>query len=153
MSVPASPEQLHGALMYCINFAKTMLEDAGDFYPFGAMLTADGQVTAIGGDLGDPRPDQQQLFQFLSAALSAEVRSGRAVGVALAANVNIPPQYTTKFRDGLRVQLESRGFARLIYVPYQLKRTGLLRRSIAVDFDEPFSVEVAATLFPAPDGV
>jgi len=135
--------------MYCINFAKSMLAAEGDFYPFGAMLTADGRVSAIGGDFGEPRPNQQQLYGFLSDALASEVRNGRAVGVALAANVNIPPQYSAKYRDGVRVQLESRGFARFIYVPYQLQKAGLLRRSIAVEFDEPFSVEVAATLIPA----
>lgn len=36
MSVP--PEKLHELLTYCMDFAKTMLNDSGDFYPFGAVL-------------------------------------------------------------------------------------------------------------------
>lgn len=31
-----SAQQLHELLTYCIDFARTMLEDSGEFYPFGA---------------------------------------------------------------------------------------------------------------------
>lgn len=33
-----TPEQLHLALAFCTNFAKTLLEGSGGFHPFGAIV-------------------------------------------------------------------------------------------------------------------
>ena len=44
----ASPEQLHELLTYCLDFARTVLEKAGEFHPFGATLSQDGKVAAVG---------------------------------------------------------------------------------------------------------
>ena len=67
--------------------------------------------------------------------------------MALAANVNIPAQYSPTVPDGLRVQLESYGYARYVYLPYRLKKDGIFRRKNVLVFDEPFSVEIPANFF------
>ena len=63
----ASPEQLHSALMYCIDFAKYMLEDAGEFLPFGAFISPSGETNALGGWVGDEHPDSAELYQFCAS--------------------------------------------------------------------------------------
>jgi hypothetical protein len=144
----ASPEQLHELLMYCIGFARTMLEETGTFYPFGAVLAADGKVGGVGGHTGAERPKPQDVYRLLSGGFVSGARSGQYLGTALAANVNIPQHYSPVFPDGLRVHLESAGYARFIYVPYRLGKKSLLsRKKRVVQLGEPFSVEVPPSVF------
>jgi hypothetical protein len=143
----ATPEQLHQALMHCANFAKTMLEDSGNFYPFGAEIRVDGQLHAIGGYNGEERPVPTEIYKLLAGAFSSQARDGNIIAAALAANVNIPAEYEPPCSDGIRVWLEGEGFARFIYFPYRIKKRGFLRKGFAVELAEPISIEVAPGWF------
>jgi hypothetical protein len=143
----ATPEQLHEMLNYCMDFARTMLAESGDFYPFGATLSPQGVVAAVGGYDGEERPAPADIYRLLGEAFLSGAARGEHSGVALAANVNIPAEYESISRDGLRVHLESHGYARFIYVPYKLGTTGLFKKRRVVEFSEPFSVELAPTFF------
>jgi hypothetical protein len=141
------PEKLHELVAYCREFANTMLSDSGDFYPFGAAMGTDEQVRAVGAHNGAEHPDPRELYRLLATTLSAEAVDGRVAATAIASNVTIPSQYTCECRDGIRVQLETEGFARFIYFPYRLTKTGFFRKKIDVAVFEPFSVEIPATIF------
>lgn len=143
----ASPEQLHSAFMYCLNFARHMLEDSASFLPFGAKLTGSGEVQAVGGWNGEEHPAPAELYAMLASAFRNEAESGNIAGSALAVDVNIPPEYSPTFSDGIRVHLEGEGFSRYIYVPYSIKTVGPLRRKREIVLTEPFSVEVPAEVF------
>jgi hypothetical protein len=143
--VTATPEQLHQALLYCIDFARVMLEDSGEFYPFGAMINSAGQVEARGAWMGEEHPNSVDVYTLLVDRLHGQLKAGRALAIAVAANVNIPEQYSAIYKDGLRVTLESRGYSRFIYVPYQLVRSGVFGRRKAAEFAEPFSVVLNPT--------
>jgi len=139
----ASPEQLHEMLMSCINFSRTMLEKAGDFYPFGATLSAAGQVGTTGAYNGEERPQPQEIYRMLAHAYAAGARSGEFLGVALAANVNIPAQFSPTLPDGVRVHLESSGFSRFVYIPYKIS---VSEKNRTVEMHEPFSVQIEPQL-------
>jgi hypothetical protein len=143
----ASPEQLHAMLQYCMNFARTMLEESGDFYPFGASLSRAGTVGAVAGYNGEERPKPQELYQLLASAFANEARGGDLLGAALAANVNVPAKYSPKSPDGIRVHLESPGYARFVYIPYRRQKRGLLKRTTHVVFGEPISVGIVPQFF------
>jgi hypothetical protein len=143
----ASPEQLHELLTYCIGFARTMLEEAGTFYPFGAILSGDGRVGGVGGNTGEQRPRPQDVYKLLTGAFVSGARSGLYLGTALAANVTIPVQHAPVFPQGLRVHLESAGYARFVYVPYRLGRKAVLGTKRFVELSEPFSVEIRPSVF------
>ena len=135
----ATPEQLHAALMCCIDIARTMLNKSGEFYPFGAMVNQSGEVEARGARTGEEHPGAREVYSFLLNALRDDLATGKAIAIAVASNVNIL-SYTAPNADGLRVALESDGYARLIYVPYKISRHGIFFRRVA-DFAEPFAVE------------
>ena len=143
----ASPEQLHAAFMYCVDFAKHMLKDSASFLPFGAKLTGSGEVQAVGGWNGEEHPAPSELYALLAAAFRNEAESGEITGSALAVDVNIPAEYNPVVPDGIRVHLEGAAYSRYIYVPYAIKAVGLLRRKREVVLSEPFSVEVPAEVF------
>ena len=146
----ASPEKLHELLTYCIDFGKTMLNDSGDFYPFGATLSPDGQVAAVGGYDGTDKPAPQDIYRLLGEAFASGAADGSLVAAALAANVSIPTEYNAPVPDGLRVHLESKDFSRFIYIPYAVKKQGLFKKSFSVTLFEPIAVQVGPTMFKAP---
>ena len=146
----ATPAQLHELLTYCTDFAQLMLKDSGEFYPFGAVLSSEGNVVAVGGSNGQEYPKAQEIYHLLTEAFVVDAKSGKIVGAALAANVNVPEQFESPSRDALRVHLETEGYARFIYVPYEITKSGFLRRT-AIIRHELFSVEVSPVFF-APVG-
>jgi hypothetical protein len=145
----ARPEQLHQLLMYCIDFAKQMLEAKGAFYPFGAVLRPPGQLEARAGWNGEEHPDRVEIYKLLAGRFREQAEAGEITGAALAVDVNIPSQYTPKWPDGIRVRLEGADFSRYVYVPYQIEKSGILRSKHRVEFAEPFAVEVAHEFFLA----
>lgn len=143
----ASPEQLHELLTYCLDFARTMLEKAGEFHPFGATLSQDGKVAAVSGYNGEELPKAQEIYGLLAGAFRSAAHNGEFLGVALAANVNIPTQFSSVFPDGVRVHIESAGYSRFIYVPYKIKVSGMFKKTRSVEAGEPFSVEVPPNFY------
>lgn len=142
-----TPEQLHKMLTYCIDFTRTMLEKAGDFYPFGCTLDKDGVQTAVGVDDGNRKSDQREIYKRIEHSFAECVSSENVAAIAIAANTDIPAQYSPDFHDGLRVHLEADGFSRYIYVPYKVEKVGVFKRSRSVTFAEPFSVEIPRKFF------
>jgi hypothetical protein len=145
----ASPEQLHELLTYCMDFARIMLKKAGDFYPFGATLSPDGKVSATGGYNGEEHPQPQEIYRLLAGAFRSGAGTGEFLGVALAANVNIPAQFAPVSPDGIRVHIEASDYSRFVYLPYQIKASGLFKKTKTIEFGEPFSVEVPPNFFAA----
>lgn len=143
----ATPEKLHELLTYCIDFAKVMLSDSGEFYPFGAVLGNDGKVNAVGGYDGKEHPNPQDIYRLLGEGFIASARDGSIQAAALAANVNIPPEYSSPTQDGLRVHLESADFSRFIYVPYRVSKQGLFKKSLKAEFFEPIAVQIQPAIF------
>jgi hypothetical protein len=143
----ASPDQLHALLTYCIDFAKTMLSDSGEFYPFGANLGQDGQVRAVGGYDGNERPNPQDIYRLLGESFVSNAREGSITAAALAANVNIPAEYSPPVPDGLRVHLESADLSRFVYVPYRVTKRGLFKKKFEVEFFNPIPVETPPSIF------
>lgn len=145
----ATSEQLQSLLTYCVDFATTMLSDSGEFYPFGAALDPTGQVKAVGAHNGEEHPKPTELYGLLSEAFAREASSGQIIGAALAANVDVPTQFSSPFPDAVRVALEGADFSRLIYWPYQISRKGLFKKQVEVRFSKPFAVETAPQFFKA----
>lgn len=147
----ASPEQLHELVKYCMDFGKMMLEDSGEFYPFGAVIGADGKLTAVGGYDGSERPNSQDVYRLLSDAFISDARAGKVLAIALAANVKIPSDYNPPSPDGLRVQLETEGYCRFLYVPYTLAKVGFFKKTTIANYGELISVDVPPQVFVRPD--
>jgi hypothetical protein len=153
MKMPtATPEQLHDLLAYCLDFAKVMLDECGEFFPFGAVVGPDGKVKAVGGHNGNEHPEPQVVYRLLSNGFAEGARDGSIIAAALAANVNIPQEYPAAAPDGIRVLLETEGYSRFIYSPYRITKRGLFKKKYTIELFDPFPVQVSPTVFtPCPD--
>ncbi|QDT28361.1 hypothetical protein [Gimesia panareensis] len=145
MEVP--PEKIYDLFNHCFDFAKSMLQEAGMFYPFGAVLTPDLEMNAVGADLGDAQPEPSAVYQLLSQTFSEQAQQGKIAASALACDVNIPEKLESPVSDGLRVHLESSGMSRYVYVPYQIEADETDESARTVTFFDPITVDLQPHIF------
>jgi len=115
-------EDLDALLNAVLPFAQELLDKNGQFYPFGAVVGGDGNLslasapTAVGR-----RAAPANILADLVAAASAKSASLRAV--AFVSDVLVAG------KDAIHVELEhSRGTALRIVVPYKINRSTRLVR-------------------------
>jgi hypothetical protein len=112
----ASPEcqvDLDGLLSATLPFAQQQLDKRHGFYPFGAVVGADGTVHPTMGYDGHEVPASEDLLRLLIEG--ARNQSGEIRAAAFVADVKLPDEPT----DAIRVELEHReGIALAVLVPY-----------------------------------
>lgn len=112
---------LDGLVDSCLGFATQMLDARGEFYPFGASVSANGEVSMIAADPSQgERPASADVISSMVAGLRRDRGTLRAV--AIVADVR------TADSDAVRVELEHReGQTIQVLLPYKKKR---MRRGI-----------------------
>jgi hypothetical protein len=109
---------LDGLLNTLLPFAQQELEKLGEFFPFGAIVTAEGETKLLGADkMQDERPDSASIISMLLAAAQNKRDELRAVGIC--SNVRSTDS------DAIRVELDhSEGTALAVLLRYSEKRFG-----------------------------
>ena len=113
-----SQDDLDGLLNVTLPFAQQMLAKSGEFYPFGAAVSADGGTRLLAGDPGQgEHPASPEVLYTLLAGLRQTRADLRAV--AICSDVGLADT------DAVRVELEHRdGHAMAVLMPYKKKRFG-----------------------------
>jgi hypothetical protein len=129
---------------FVVEFAEQMLAKSGEFFPFGGSITEAGEIAAAAGAPDDSEhPEAQAVYQVVAKGLASAASSGNVVAVALVADVVIPPELAAAAENGIRVHVEAPGFARMVYVPYDL----LPGEETPVRLHEPLAVEIDGGFF------
>jgi hypothetical protein len=135
--------RLNQLFTFSMDFAKGMLEENGDFYPFGATVSEEGKLAADAGhEGGGDEPEAHDVYRVIFERFSTG-RPSEAVAAALVANVTIPDEFDPPAKDGVRVHIESNGYARFIYVPYEVVSADTRE----VKLHDPFAVEISPSFF------
>jgi hypothetical protein len=113
-----SQDDLDGLLKVTLPFAQQMLAKSGEFYPFGAAVTASGETQLIAGDpTQGERPASTEVLSSMLDGFRQDRAGFRAV--ALCSDVRLTDS------DSVRVELEHRdGHAMAVLMPYKKKRFG-----------------------------
>jgi hypothetical protein len=79
-----------------LSFAKLMLSEHGEFYPFGATMSPTGEITNVGARVkGNHRPQSKTLIDLLNVAFQKKAASGQIRAAAICYDVRtIPPGET-----------------------------------------------------------
>ena len=111
-------DDLDGLLSATLPLAQQMLSKNGEFYPFGATVSADGQTRLLAGDPGQgEQPASADVISLLVGGLRQHRDDLRAVAICF--DVRLPDS------DAVRVELEHRdGHAIAVFLPYKKKRLG-----------------------------
>ena len=116
---PTPNDDLSRLLSEGMPFAKQMLTDQGEFFPYANAMAIDGAVVAVAGGVKGKHPSSQQIIDALVSALHAGITSGEYKAGAIFVNVRAQPPGQNEMIDAVRVGLEHiQGLCMDVYVPY-----------------------------------
>ena len=81
---PMAHPELDALFNTLLPFAQTMLREYGEFHPFGAVMTSNGEIRHVGAKIeGDDHPLSQPLIDLLTEAFWKRAKKGewRAAGI------------------------------------------------------------------------
>jgi len=139
-----SRPELDALLNVLFPFAQQMIQKRGEFFPFGASMASDGEIASVAGDVGEERPESQEVIDVLTEAFRQQAALGeiKAAGICLDART-VPPGQTEK-TDAILARLEHQdGEAIDVFLPY---RKGLFGK---VKYGEVFATAGAPQVFAA----
>ena len=120
-----------------------MLEERGEFYPYGGKVTSEGEIIHV--DVMDDdtdHPESNPLIETMTREFRDEGRTGTCRATAMVMDVKVvPPEETTK-TDAIQVCLDHRdGYAVEVFFPYAIDR---LRKIV---IHPPFAQKGASRIF------
>jgi len=116
-----------------VSFAKLMLGEQDEFYPFGATMSSSGEITNIGAAVeGDDHPLSKTLIDLMTERFRQQATKGEIRAAAICCDVRvIPPGQTDKTRYLLRHRTHLWRISRCIHSVFENgKRPLSLRRSL-----------------------
>jgi hypothetical protein len=128
-----------------VSFAKLMLSEQGEFYPFGATMSPSGEITNIGARVeGDDHPRSQKLIDLMTETFQKRAASGEIRAAVICYDGRtIPPGETGK-TDAICCGLEHRSGETVdVFIPY--KKTGS-----SFQYGETFAARRIAQFFVGP---
>ena len=109
---------MNDLLGMCIPFAQEMIEQHGEFHPFGAAVSADGRTQLAGAAVDRDLPAAPELILMLNEAFQARARAGDIRACAVCADVRIDEE-----RDAIRIDVEHRDAQPMLFlIPYRRRR-------------------------------
>jgi hypothetical protein len=125
-------------------FAERMLQEAGEFFPYGAALGADGKVISIAGYDGREKPPSADIIRLLRQAFVSGGKDGRYRATALVYDVRVKIPETEIRSDAIAVALDHKdGYSAVVYLPYRLAASKVVAGEI-------FAQAGAHEIFPVP---
>ncbi len=106
-------------------FAKKLLKECGEFYPFGIEIGLDGKFAAVGAWDGDEHPPSEKLIELLTLGFKRKAENGqlRAAGIFYDVRI-IPPEETEKCAAVCASVEHQSGEAFNAYLPYKRNENG-----------------------------
>lgn len=104
-----------------IRTATHFLSKRGEFFPFAAAKTSDGEVRHIQAQMENDKPSPQEVLDVLLPRLTAEARSGFYVAAAIITNVDWTDTQTGEKSDAIRLDIEGEHSDPVTcFLPYKL---------------------------------
>lgn len=103
-----------------IPFAKRMLSERGEFYPFGGYMKLDGGIVNVGAEqVGTDMPKSTDLFQVLKRSFQEKARCNECRATAILVDVRIIPPNRSEKSDAIQVLLDHKdGYTAEVFYPY-----------------------------------
>ncbi len=130
MTTKMSPEQARGELQRLVDeaifVASQQLNDIGTFYPYAAVMEANGEIKLVGvPQKQEGKPQPQQTLKALKKALLQLNRKKKYRAVAIFVDFVAKRKDTGGRQPGIRVELEHRSPDSLsVFLPYLIAQDG-----------------------------
>ena len=106
-------------------FAKRMLKEFGEFYPYGGYMKPSGEVTDVGVEEDNEFPKSSDLLYVLRDSFSKLAEAGDCIATAIVLNVSVQLPSTLQQSNAIQVNLEHVDtYAAEVFFPYQINGDG-----------------------------
>jgi len=124
-------------------FAKRMLHEHGEFFPYGGTLSADGLIAHVGAsEEGNDRPKSKTLIAFLKSQFKGSALRGEIIASAVVFDVLIKSPASGDKVDAIQINLDHMsGYTAEVMFPYQFVEG-------TVSYSPPFAQKGAREIFP-----
>tara|TARA_R110002049_G_scaffold272614_1_gene450207 strand:- start:1980 stop:2522 length:543 start_codon:yes stop_codon:yes gene_type:complete len=122
-------------------FAEKMLNEHGDFLPYGEAMRPSGEIVSVGADSGEEHAPSQELIDILKSAFKSATGEGEYIATAIVYDsLTIPPGSEVK-TDAVAVALDHHDdYSVIVFFPYELVDG-------SAEFQPPFAVKGAGDIF------
>lgn len=123
MSAKEESEKLMNAVL---PVAERMLQEHGEFYPYGGCMKPSGEIVHVGvKDDETDHPKAKDLLYLLRDSFLAKARSGECKATAIVFDVRVDVPGTHKKSDAIQVCLEhADGYSAEVFLPYEINENG-----------------------------
>ncbi|MEM8497647.1 MAG: hypothetical protein AAF542_06460 [Pseudomonadota bacterium] len=101
--------------------AERYLTKYGEFFPFGAAMSPDGEISRVAAYDGDDQPLSSDLISMLKEAFVGAAKSGEYKATALAYDALVSSPGTGIKSDTVVINIDhSSGYSIVVFMPYSL---------------------------------
>ena len=137
-----SKQELEELMNDSLPFAKQMLEEHGEFHPYGGAIKANGEIIRSGAYNGEELPLAQELIDVLVEASRKLAAAGEYRATAIIFDVLVKPPNSDQKTDAIQINLDhANGLSIEVFLPYRLSAEG------DVDYGEMFAQKGAGRIF------
>ena len=122
MTSMTAKEQVERLMNAIIPFAKQMLHEHGEFFPYGGLIQSDGSIVDVSAaEDGNDRPTSGALINILREDFKNRARSRSIIAAGIVADVKVMSPDTGTKTDAIQVNLEHKdGYSAEVCFPYAI---------------------------------
>lgn len=121
MTTPNPKAECETLMSTAITFAEQMLEEHGEFWPYGEALDLSGEIVAIAAHDGQETPASVDLIDLLKHAFVKGARERKYKATALVYDVRVPLPSTGEKSDAIAVSLNHRdNYSVVVFFAYRI---------------------------------
>ncbi len=102
-------------------FGQEMLEEHGEFIPYGAAIKINGEIVSVAGGVGVDQPKSQEVINSLKDAFRLAAMQGKYKVTAIFYDVSTVDPASGQKTDAIAVALDHvDGLSLAVFLPYEL---------------------------------
>ena len=123
MNAGTSPrDEMNAFLDPLFTFAKRMLDEHGEFFPFGATISSEGQLAMSGAMTDSDQPPSLELIDLMEEAFRQAASRGEIRASAICLDVLIRPSGAEP-TDAIEIRIEHQDADPVsVHLPYKKRR-------------------------------
>ena len=120
-SASLAKEESETLMNTVLPMAEKLLEQHGEFFPFGAAMKPSGEIVDVTGYDGREHPPSADIIKLLESAFAKAAAAKQYKATALVYDVKVTPPSSNKKSDAIAVALDHVDkYSVVVFFPYEL---------------------------------